>query len=69
MEKIDLKIKELMKLNDSFIFIEYYTHTNQDMYKILKTDTEYREEKLVLFSVEEGFEKSLDEAIRQLKLN
>jgi len=63
MNTIDQKIEQLTKLTDNFLFIEYYTHTGCDMYKILCEYTKYKELKFPLFPISEGFEKSLDKAI------
>lgn len=64
---IDRKIEKLMGLTMQFIFIEHYTHTGEAMYKILNPYTDYKEEKLVLCSVNEGIEKALDMAYEQIK--
>jgi len=64
---IDRKIEKLMDLTMQFIFIEHYTHTGEAMYKILNPYTDYREEKLVLCSVNEGIEKAIDMAYEQIK--
>lgn len=64
---IDRKIEKLMNLTMQFIFIEHYTHTGEAMYKILNPYTNYKEEKLVLCSVNEGIEKALDIAYEQIK--
>lgn len=64
---IDQKIEKLMSLTMQFIFIENYTHTGEAMYKILNPYTDFKEEKLVLCSVNEGIEKALDMAYNQIK--
>lgn len=64
---IDRKVEKLMDLTMQFIFIEHYTHTGEAMYKILNPYTNYKEEKLVLCSVNEGIEKALDMAHEQIK--
>lgn len=64
---IDRKIEKLMDVTTQFIFIEYYTHTGKAMYKIINPYTDYKEEKLVLCSVNEGIEKALDMAYEQIK--
>jgi len=66
MLSIDNKIKELRELTDKFIFIEYYSHTECDMYKIYNEFTRYNSDKLVLCSVTDGFEKALDVAIEHI---
>jgi len=63
---IDEKIRQLIDLSNEFIFPEYYSHTHCMMWKILNPYTKYKEEKFVLYSVEEGIEKSLDVAIEQI---
>ncbi len=69
MEKnsIDEKIKKLKSITSEFLFVEFYSHTNCEMWKILNEYTKFQEEKLVLHSLEEGFEKSLDLAIEQIE--
>lgn len=65
---IEAKVKFLVDLCGNIIFPEYYSHTNQEMWKIINPYTHYREDKFVLGSVEEGFEKSLDKAIEQITI-
>ena len=60
---IDDKINQLRELTSNFLIIEYYTHTGKDMYKVLNEYTDYKEEKIVLCSVEEGLEKAIDLAL------
>lgn len=64
MENIDQKIANLIDLGANLPFIEYYPHTQCDMYKILNPYTEYREEKIVLSNPTEGCDKCLDLAIK-----
>lgn len=66
MQSIDENIDSLQKVTSNFLFIEYYSHTKCDMYKILNEYTKYKEDKVVLSPVSEGFEKSLIEAIKHL---
>ncbi len=66
MQSIDENISQLQKITSNFLFIEFYPHTNCDMYKILNEYTKYKEDKIVLHPVSEGFEKSLIEAIKCL---
>jgi len=61
-EKIDL----LLSLSNEFLFVEHYTHTRKDMWKIKNIFTEYNEEKVVLYATDEPFEKSLDAAIEYI---
>ena len=61
---MEQKILELYNLAGSIPFIEYYSHTNCDMYKILNPYTNYGEDKIVLHPVSEGLQKSIDKAIR-----
>jgi len=63
MNPIDIKIDELRGHTSEFPYIEYYSHTNENMYKIRNEFTSLREDTLVLCSVSEGFEKALDLAI------
>lgn len=63
---IDEKINELRKLTNNFLFIEYYSHEECEMYKILNEYTKYNEEKLVLCRVSEGIENALDLAIEHI---
>lgn len=60
---IDNKIKQLREITTEQPFIEYYTHSGCEMWKINNEFTNYNQDKLVLCSVEEGFEKALDIAI------
>jgi hypothetical protein len=66
-KRIDRKVETLRKLTCNFLFIEYYTHTGCDMYKIKNEWTRYSEDKLVLCPVSEGIEKALDLAIIAVK--
>ena len=61
-EKIDL----LLSLSNEFLFVEHYTHTRKDMWKIKNIFTKYNEEKVVLYATDEPFEKSLDAAIEHI---
>lgn len=63
MNPIDKKINELFDLTNNFIFVEYYSHTNDFMYKIMNEYTDYNQDKLVLSPISEGIEKALDLAI------
>ena len=60
---IDRKILQLRELTSKFLFIEHYTHTGCDMYKILNEYTKYKEDKLVLCKVTDGIEHALDLAL------
>ncbi len=60
---IDKKIKQLRGITSNFLFIEYYSHSKCDEYKILNEFTEFGEDKCVLCPVDEGIEKALDLAI------
>ena len=66
MTTIDKKIKKLLELCDTFLFVEYYSHTKGDMYKIENPFTHYAKEILVLGFVDDGIEKSLDSAMEQI---
>lgn len=61
--RIEGKLLKLAELTSNFPFIEYYPHSDCDMYKILNEYTKWKEEKIVLSPVSEGFEKALDIAI------
>jgi hypothetical protein len=63
-DRVETKIVELWKITKEKIFTEYYTHEHSDCYKILDEFTEYKEAKLVLGKVSDGYEAALDEAIR-----
>lgn len=63
---IDEKIDKLRSITSNFLFIEFYSHTNCDMYKIYNEYTKYNKEKYVLCSVEEGIEKALDMAFEYI---
>jgi hypothetical protein len=60
------KINLLLSLSNEFLFIEYYTHTKEYMWKIKNIFTEYSQEKVVLYATNETFEKSLDAAIEYI---
>lgn len=60
------KINLLLSLSNEFLFVEHYTHTRKDMWKIKNIFTEYNEEKIVLYATDESFEKSLDAAIEYI---
>jgi hypothetical protein len=60
---IDQKVYKLLAITDTFIFPEYYSHTEQDMWKIFNPFTKYAHEKLVLCPLSEGMEAALDLAI------
>jgi len=64
----DERVAELRKVTDNFIFIEYYTHTSCDMWKILNEYTNFKSDKLVLCSLSDGIDKALDLAIEAIKL-
>lgn len=70
MKSTEEKVQELIMLNgegeDSFIFAEFYTHTNKIMFKINNTFTHYNKDKLVLCGIDEGFEHAVDLAIEQI---
>jgi len=63
MTTIDVKIAQLLELTSNFLIVEYYTHSNAEMYKICNEFTDFREEKMVLCSVEDGIEEALNLAI------
>jgi len=66
MKTIDDKISELIELNNEFLLIEYYSHTQCEMYKIRNVYTEFKEEKIVLCPISDGIEKALDIAISEI---
>lgn len=66
MNSIDEKIAKLREITDNFLFIEYYSHENCYMYKILNEFTKYQQDKIVLSSIEDGIEKALDLAIEHI---
>jgi hypothetical protein len=66
MSTIDNKIDELRDVTSNFLFIEYYSHTQCDMWKIMNEYTHYKSDKLVLCQVDEGIEKALDLAIKEI---
>lgn len=63
---IDSKILQLRNLTDKFLFIEFYSHENCDMFKIINEYTDYKEDKIVLCKLSEGIEKALDLAIKYI---
>ena len=67
MSNIEDKILKLIDISATKIpFIEYYSHTGCNMYKIENVYSNYSSEILVLSPVSEGFEKALDLAIEQI---
>lgn len=63
---VDVKIEELLKITDEFIFPAYYSHTDCIMWKIENVYTKWGGETLVLCPVSEGIEKALDLAIEHI---
>ena len=63
---IDEKIKQLKTITSNLPFVEYYSHTNCEMWKILNEYTTYRKDKFVLCKFDEGFEMALDLAIEHI---
>jgi hypothetical protein len=66
-KSIDDKILDLINLTSNFLFIEYYSHENCEMYKILNEFTNFNKDKLVLCKVSDGIELAIDLAIEQIK--
>ena len=66
MSTIDDKINKLRYVTSNFLFIEYYSHNQCDMWKIKNEYTHYASSKLVLCPVYEGIEKALDLAIKNI---
>ncbi len=64
---IDDKVKKLVGLTNEFIFVEYYSHTNKDMWKIMNEYTPFASDKLVLCEFDDGIEKALDIAIVEIE--
>lgn len=63
MNIIDAKITLLLSYGVGLPFVEWYSHENADCFKILNPYTEYREEKLVLCTVERGFTQAINIAL------
>lgn len=63
---IDEKIDYLRGITSNFLFIEYYPHTNCDMWKILNEHTNFKQDKHVLCPVTDGIERALDIAIVEI---
>ena len=59
METIDRLINDLWYLGANLPFIEYYSHTGEDMYKILNPYTKFKTDTKVLCPVRDGFLKAL----------
>ena len=66
---IDSKIKKLRELTEEFLLVEYYSHTNCDMFKIKNVYTRYNEDKQVLCPLSDGIDKALDLAIEYISEN
>jgi hypothetical protein len=64
--KIDRKIDILLSITSNFIFVEFYSHTQSNMYKIINQFSKLAEDKIVLCPVSDGIEKALDLAIEQI---
>lgn len=67
MTSIDEKIEQLRSITKNFLFVEYYSHTNKDMWKILNEYTLNAEHKIVLSPYEDGIEAALDMAIDEIE--
>jgi hypothetical protein len=65
-KNIDLTFNELQRLTENQIFVEYYIHTGCMMFKIINEYTEYKEDKVCLCSISEGYEKALKLAIKYI---
>jgi hypothetical protein len=63
---IDEKIAELSDITKKILFIEHYSHTGCDMWKIINEYTHFGEEKIVLSPAKDGIEKALDMAIEAI---
>jgi len=65
MNNIEKLSKELIEYYGNFIFPEYYSHTDCDMWKILNPFTLYKEDKVVLCPVdsEDAVERALTIAL------
>lgn len=63
---IDEKIKQLRAITDNFLYIEYYSHTQCDCWKIDNEFTSYNKDTIVLCPLEEGIEKALNIAIETI---
>lgn len=65
---IETLLAELRELTSNSIFVEYYSHVGGgDCYKILNEYTGYREEKLALCNVKDGFHVALKTAVAEIK--
>lgn len=69
LDKAVIRVKTLLlkKITDEFPFIEYYPHTDCDMYKIRNEYTDHKEHKIVLCKATEGIEKALNIALKEIK--
>ncbi len=63
---IDAKIKELQDITTNFLFIEYYSHSQCQMFKIDSEFTKYQRDIIVLCPVSDGIANALDLAIEHL---
>ena len=64
---MDELVNELISLMHAVPFIEHYSHTNCDMYKINNMYTNYNNDKWVLSPVSEGFTHAVQLAIETFK--
>lgn len=60
---MDELVDKLVSLMHQVPFIEYYSHTQCDMYKIKNIFTDYHSEIIVLSPVSEGYTKAVESAI------
>jgi hypothetical protein len=65
-EVFENKVKKLLSLSDEFIFPEFYSHTNETMWKVKNIYTQWNKEIIVLCSVYDGIEKAIDLAIKHI---
>lgn len=65
--RLERKIAELVKLCGCVPYVEYYPHTNCDMYKIDNPYTQYGKETIVLHSASEPYERSVLLALREIE--
>jgi len=65
---IEEKVRHLVDLNNEIIYPEYYSHEGKVMWKVNNLFTKFKQEKIVLCSLDEGFEKALDMATKEITL-
>jgi len=65
---LEEKVLDLIEIAEGFMYPQYYSHTKNVMWKIDNSFTNYEQDTVVLCGIDEGFEKALDMAIKEITL-